>query len=151
MKRILFVCTGNTCRSPMAEAALRHHGKAVFEVKSAGVFADAGSDASAHAKTALQEKGIEINHTSQQLTEELLEWADVVLTMTRGHKQTIAQYYPGLENKVYTLYEYTERINRDISDPYGGSLEVYRKTLNELNELLQRFAKNQADESGGHV
>lgn len=151
MKRILFVCTGNTCRSPMAEAVLLHHGKEVFEVKSAGVFADAGSDASAHAKTALKEQGIEINHTSRQLTEEMLQWADVVLTMTRGHKQTIAHYYPRLENKVYTLYEYTDRIDRDISDPYGGSLEVYRKTLNELNELLQRFVKNQAVEGGGHV
>lgn len=145
MKRILFVCTGNTCRSPMAEAVLLHHGKEVFEVKSAGVFADAGSDASMHAKMALKEQGIEINHTSQQLNEELLQWADIVLTMTKGHKQTIAQYHPGSEEKVHTLYEYTERVDRDISDPYGGSIEMYRKTLNELNELLQRFVKNQSD------
>ncbi len=65
MKRVLFVCTGNTCRSPMAEALLRHYGEGKFEVQSAGVFAYPGSDASVHAKEALAEKGIAIDHASR--------------------------------------------------------------------------------------
>ncbi|WP_028400655.1 low molecular weight protein arginine phosphatase [Ectobacillus panaciterrae] len=141
MKRILFVCTGNTCRSPMAEAVLRHYGDGAFEVKSAGVFAAAGSDASAHAKSALEEKGIQINHTAAQLHEEQLEWADAVLTMTGSHKQLILQYFPNMQEKVFTLYEATDDRSRDISDPFGGSLEVYKATLNEMEQLIQRFIK----------
>jgi protein-tyrosine-phosphatase len=141
MKRILFVCTGNTCRSPMAEAILRHYGGDMFEVKSAGVFAAAGSDASAHAKSALAEKGIDINHAATQLNEELLEWADVVLTMTNSHKQLILQYFPHVQEKVFTLYEATEEADKDISDPFGGSLEIYKETLREMEELIQLFMK----------
>ncbi|MFX3624424.1 MAG: low molecular weight protein arginine phosphatase [Ectobacillus sp.] len=145
MKRILFVCTGNTCRSPMAEAVLRHYGKGKFEVKSAGVFASAGSEASEHAKAALAEKGIVINHTSQQLTEELLNWADAVLAMTKSHQQLILQHYPHMKDKVYTLHQFVNETDKDISDPFGGSLAVYKETLQELEAAIEEFLKKNTE------
>ncbi len=145
MKRILFVCTGNTCRSPMAEAVLRHYGKEAFEVKSAGVFASAGSNASLHAIKALEEKGININHTSRQLTEDLLSWADTVLTMTENHKALIIEHFPDMKEKVHTLYEFVEDHSKDISDPFGGDLQVYQATLNELEDLIQRLVQKEND------
>lgn len=136
---ILFVCTGNTCRSPMAEAIFRHYAKESYEVQSAGLFAESGSDASAHAKHALENKGIAVNHSSQQVTEELLDWADLIVTMTGSHRDNILIFYPHLSEKIITLYEAAGESKRDITDPYGGSLSVYKQTLDELEILIQRF------------
>ncbi|MFZ7756726.1 low molecular weight protein arginine phosphatase [Bacillus thuringiensis] len=141
MKRVLFVCTGNTCRSPMAEALLRHHGGDRFEVQSAGVFAYPGSDASVHAKEVLAEKGISIDHTAQQVNETLLDWADIVVTMTENHKQIVLGHYPSVEKKLNTLYGLTEGIGKDISDPFGGSLSIYKETLDEMEKLVQTLLK----------
>lgn len=145
VKRVLFVCTGNTCRSPMAEALLHHHGKEQFDVQSAGVFAAVGSDASSHAKNALEEKGISIAHSSQQVTEELLGWSDVVLTMTTGHRQLLLAQHPEVSEKVHTLYEFVEGTNKDISDPFGGSLAIYKATLEEMEQLVQTLVKKQSE------
>ncbi|MEI4801101.1 low molecular weight protein arginine phosphatase [Bacillus sp. NPDC077411] len=145
MKRVLFVCTGNTCRSPMAEALLRYHGKEQFDVQSAGVFAAVGSDASTHAKNALQEKGIRVAHSSKQVTAELLEWSDVVLTMTTGHRQLLLAHHPEVSEKVYTLYEFVEGTNKDISDPFGGSLAIYKATLEEMEQLVHTLVKKHSE------
>ncbi|PER35187.1 low molecular weight phosphatase family protein [Bacillus cereus] len=145
MKRVLFVCTGNTCRSPMAEALLRHHGGDQFEVQSAGVFAYPGSDASIFAKEALAEKGISIDHAAQQVNEALLDWADIVVTMTENHKQIVLGHYPSVEKKLNTLYGLTEGIGKDISDPFGGSLSIYKETLDEMEKLVQTLLKKHSE------
>ncbi|HDX9613305.1 TPA: low molecular weight protein arginine phosphatase [Bacillus toyonensis] len=145
MKRVLFVCTGNTCRSPMAEALLRHHGGDKFEVQSAGVFAYPGSDASIYAKEALAEKGISIDHAAQQVNEALLDWADIVVTMTENHKQIVLGHYPSVEKKLNTLYGLTEGIGKDISDPFGGSLSIYKETLDEMEKLVQTLLKKHSE------
>ncbi|MCH4569045.1 low molecular weight protein arginine phosphatase [Bacillus wiedmannii] len=145
MKRVLFICTGNTCRSPMAEALLRHYGEGKFEVQSAGVFAYPGSDASIYAKEALVEKGIAIDHASQQVNETLIDWADIVVTMTENHKQIVLGHYPSVEKKVDTLYGVTEGISKDISDPFGGSLSIYKETLEEMEKLVQTLLKKHSE------
>ncbi|MEI7025731.1 low molecular weight protein arginine phosphatase [Paenibacillus sp. y28] len=117
MNRILFVCTGNTCRSPLAEAMMRKLAsdyQITLEVRSAGVAAVSGGPASRHSQTVMKERGLPSEHQSQALSRELVEWADMVLTMTMGHKQRIVQLFPGAVDKVHTLKEYVEDDDRAL-------------------------------------
>jgi protein-tyrosine-phosphatase len=111
MVRILFVCTGNTCRSPLAEGMLRHMlqgEKLEAEVRSAGVSAGNGSSISRNSAAVLQEKGIEHKLTTSALIEPDVEWADVILTMTMGHKGIVIQRHPQALEKIFTLKEFVE-------------------------------------------
>lgn len=137
--RILFVCTGNTCRSPMAEALLKSKQLPHVEVKSAGVFALEGSDASEHAKTVLTEKGIEIAHRSSLLKKQDVDWATYILTMTSGHKQHVIERFPEADGKTFTLKEFVSGQEGDVFDPFGGSVETYRQTRKELEQLIEQL------------
>ena len=139
MRRILFVCTGNTCRSPMAEAILKNKQLTDVEVKSAGIYAANGSEASTHAKQVLDDNQVPHNHRSHLLTAEAVEWADLILTMTSSHKFAIQQQFPQAVMKVFSLKEYAGEIgSQDVGDPYGGSLAVYEETYQELEKLIDK-------------
>ncbi|OEH93303.1 low molecular weight protein arginine phosphatase [Bacillus solimangrovi] len=141
MKKILFVCTGNTCRSPMAEAIFNAKTGETFEAKSAGIFAAQGSSASPQAIQVLKEKDIDFSHSSRILDRDLLEWADVILTMTSGHKQVIKQQYPNVAEKVHVLQQFVDIDSDlvDISDPYGGSVSIYRQTSGEIESAINKL------------
>ncbi|MED3843704.1 low molecular weight protein arginine phosphatase [Geobacillus stearothermophilus] len=139
--RILFVCTGNTCRSPMAAALLENKQLPDVEVKSAGVFAAEGSEASVHAKMVLKEKGIEAAHRSSQLKKEHIDWATHVLAMTSGHKDMIVERFPEAKDKTFTLKQFVSGTDGDIADPFGGPIEVYRAARDELETLIDRLAE----------
>ncbi|OLP66797.1 Low molecular weight protein-tyrosine-phosphatase YwlE [Bacillus pumilus] len=141
---ILFVCTGNTCRSPMAQAlfaSIADEKGLRVTVKSAGVYASDSGKASPQAIEALFEKSIPLNHSSAKLTEDLIQEADYVLTMTAQHKQLILAQYAFAAEKVFTLKEYATGKAGDVSDPFGGSLPVYQETRDELETLLYQLAE----------
>ena len=140
LKRILFVCTGNTCRSPMAAALFAHRmgSDSGWEAVSAGIYAGFGSPASHHAVEALKELSIELtHHQSKPLTAELVETADLIVTMTASHRLAILQDFPAVGNKVCLIKSFgTSKVPADIPDPFGGSLDVYKKTRDEIDRAL---------------
>ncbi|HHT51275.1 MAG TPA: low molecular weight protein arginine phosphatase [Eubacteriaceae bacterium] len=149
MKTILFVCTGNTCRSPMAAGILKDliekspPGDNSIEVKSAGLMVFEKGPAHPNAIKVTKDKGIDISdHTSQQLTLELMERADLILTMTQSHRDQIIIVEPKYKDKVYTLLEFIqeegETENVDIADPFGLSKEEYEKTAQQLTWAIEK-------------
>jgi|HigsolmetaAR203D_1030402.scaffolds.fasta_scaffold02457_11 protein-tyrosine phosphatase len=109
MKKILFVCTGNTCRSPMAQglfSVMAREAGIEAEVRSAGIAAVDGMSVSRHAADILQKQGFEEELSSRKLTEEDVRWADLILTMTMNHKGSILRQFPEALDKTWTLKEF---------------------------------------------
>ncbi len=140
MNMVLFVCTGNTCRSPMAEALFCHRiGETIaWNARSAGVYAPSGAPASHHAISALQELDIDLaGHQSQSLTPELVGAAKLIISMTEAHRNYILDLFPEVGNRVFLLNSFgTGKVPADVSDPFGGSLNTYKKTRDEIDRAL---------------
>lgn len=148
---ILTVCTGNICRSPMAEYLLRQQLGPDSEgrVSSAGVYATNGQPASEEAVRALAERGIDASaHRSRMLTRPMAEEADYILVMTRSHQDAICSQWPDLAAKVrgITAFRVARDQERDIPDPIGQSTDVYRQTCEQLNAALADFILYLADQ-----
>jgi protein-tyrosine phosphatase len=121
----------------MAEAILKSKNINGVEVRSSGIFAVNGSDASVNAKQVLVENQIEHHHQSNSLTKKDTEWASLILTMTNSHKAAIAANFPEAAAKTFTLKEYVGGAHGlDVSDPFGGDIDMYRATFKELEKLI---------------
>lgn len=140
MKMVLFVCTGNTCRSPMAEALFRHRigDDADWDSVSAGIYAASGEPASDHAIEALRELEVDLtNHKSQPLTAKLVKDAELIVAMTGSHQSHILGSFPEVGNRVFLINSFgTSKVPADVSDPFGGSLSTYKRTRDEIDRAL---------------
>ena len=148
---VLLVCTGNICRSPLAEAmllrTLKERGIEGVTVTSAGTGAWDGAPASEGAYLVGLERGLDLSgHRARLLTRELVEDADLILTMARHHRARVDEL--GGEGRVFVLGEYAglEGDEAEVSDPFGGDLEVYRSTCVELEALVGNTAERLATE-----
>lgn len=153
--RILFVCTGNTCRSALAEAVARkvavERGLSDVEVNSAGTSAWDGAPASDGALLVGMERGLDLSqHRAQMLTRELLRDADIILAMGPHHLERIEAL--GGSERSFLLTDFASRgaSSRPVSDPIGGDLDVYRATADELEQEVRRtLDRITADRSSG--
>jgi protein arginine phosphatase len=153
MKTILFVCTGNICRSPLAAAllqrALAERGAQGIDVSSAGTGAWDGAPVSEGAYLVGLEQGLDLSaHRARLLTHDLVEHSDVILTMARHHRARVDEL--GGAGHVFVLGEYAGRTGdgAEVSDPFGGDLNVYRDTCVELAALVATAVDRIVTEAG---
>lgn len=141
MSTLLFICTGNICRSPMAAALFRklaqERGDDV-QVESAGTWGVDGQPASPLAREVLEARGLKLDdHRARTVTREMLARADLVLTMTRSHRDALVAEFPFVRPKIRMLSQ-IEGIEYDIADPYGEPREAYELCADDLAGLIER-------------
>jgi len=147
--QICFVCTGNTCRSPMAAALFNHFNSDANRIAVSAGIAAYDSPISKNARTALTNRGIASmqnndfdNHRARRISEKIIAASSQVIAMTINHSLTLISMYPEYASKIFTMPQ-------SISDPYGLSLQVYEKCLAEIESCLQILFDFPAAESKG--
>jgi protein-tyrosine phosphatase len=146
MPSILFVCTANICRSPMAAALFkgkleREGEKGIWRIESAGTWARDGFPAAEKSQSLLGERGLSLDrHQSRSVSCELLKPFDLILTMERGQKEALRVEFPKLAPRIYLLTEMVGE-HADIKDPIGGPTEEYEKTIHDMEEIFEKGYK----------
>jgi protein-tyrosine phosphatase len=141
--RVLFVCTANICRSPMAAALFSAHLQKVrpdwqeWLVESAGTWAANGKTASKNSQVAMARRGLDIRgHRSRTVTPEMLAGSDLILTMESGHKEALCLEFPFVIGRIFLLTEMVGNAE-SIKDPYGGTLQEYEETASLLENVIE--------------
>ncbi|MFA9407029.1 MAG: low molecular weight protein arginine phosphatase [Anaerolineales bacterium] len=141
MNSVLFVCSANQCRSPMAEALfkalLNERGEEdEWKIASAGVWAAPGYPATDNARVIIEERGLDISaHLSQPISRDLLGEYHLVLVMENAHKETLQANYPEFADRI-VLFRNLAGDDTDFDDPVGGSLDRYRGAADEIQHIL---------------
>ena len=144
--KIMFICTGNICRSAMADGMMKKlvkENNIDVEICSCGVYAETGDYATYNAVEAAKEYGVDISsHRATNIRDSKIKEMDLILCATISHKQSVLYLYPELKGKVFTMKEYAkiykEGQDMDIKDPWGYDEFVYRKCASEINECLEK-------------
>ena len=143
----MFICTGNICRSAMAEGYMKKRVEeeklSNIEVSSSGIYGEEGMGASYLAKEAMDEYGVKLDkHIARITSKTNVKEMDLILCATMSHKKILLQMYPELEDKIYTIKEYAydgEIRDKDISDPWGFDITVYRRCAAELTDSIDKI------------
>ena len=144
--KIMFICTGNICRSAMAHVMLEKRAKEQnkdIQVYSCGVFAMEGDVPTYEGIQVMKEYGIDLkNHRATHIRNSKIEEMDIILCATTSHKNNVINMYPHLKEKVYTMKEYAEydKNDMDIKDPWGYGIEVYRKCAKEIEDCIDKMS-----------
>jgi protein-tyrosine phosphatase len=138
---ILFVCTGNTCRSPMAEAAARQlveaRGWSHVQVASAGTAAAPGGGASAHAVTVAAEHDLDLSgHRARHLDRATVDWADLILAMSPTHLDAVDAHGGGERAALLTEFLDDARAGEPVADPFGGTEDDYRRAYLQMRDAI---------------
>lgn len=137
--KVVFVCTGNTCRSPMAEAIFKDLVRDA-EVISAGIYASYGEKAAPNAIKVCEKYGLDLtNHSSQNIGGVNLAYDDLILTAEYRHKKELLNAFPNLE--IRTINEYAEYGYEDIADPIDGDFDDYENCFLEIRESLEKIVE----------
>ncbi|NQT95967.1 MAG: low molecular weight protein arginine phosphatase [Candidatus Omnitrophica bacterium] len=153
IKRILVVCTGNACRSPMAEGFLKQYLKPEngFEVISAGISAIAGLVPTPEAVEVMKEEDIDISsYSSNPFSEEFAKAADIILVMSKMHKELISERLPEARDKVCLYKEFAKIEDKNgVDDPIGQSIAVYRRVRDEIRKATLKIVEKIKKENLG--
>lgn len=142
--RILFVCTGNTCRSPMCEAYFKklcdEAGRDDIIVESAGTFGGDGCGASRNSVEVMAAHGIDLSEfKSSSLNRSRIKKADLIIALTAGHRMQILQILPEAVKKTRLLMEFSNQGAGDVADPYGGDRDLYMMCFEEMKKALDNL------------
>ena len=153
--KIMFICTGNICRSAMADWLLKKKIKDLkkenIEVYSSGIYAYDGDISTWEAKEVMKEYEVDLkDHRATNIRNSNIKEMDLILCATKSHKIAVLDIYPELKEKVYTMKEYVgyNRENHDkidIKDPWGYDIETYRSCAAEIDECLELLIKNRLE------
>ena len=147
--KIMFICTGNICRSAMAEGLMKkklQEKGIIAQVCSSGLYAETGDGATYNAIEAMKMYNVDIsNHKATNTRYSNIQEMDVILCATQAHKQNIILLYPNLKNKVYTIKEFAKLDNNgqdmDIKDPWGCDMNVYENCAKEINICIEKIVE----------
>ena len=145
----MFICTGNICRSAMAEGMLRkmlQEKKIEAEIYSCGIYAETGDEPTYNAIDAMKDYDVNItSHKATNIRDSKIKEMDIILCATNSHKQNVLYLYPELKGKVYTMKEYAgidkDGQDLDIKDPWGYDLNVYKHCAKEIQECLEKIVE----------
>ena len=143
--KIMFICTGNICRSAMAHAMLEKRVKEEnkdIEVYSCGVYAENGDIPTYEGIEVMKEYGIDLkSHRATNIRNSNIKDMDIILCATSSHKNNVISMYPELKEKIYTMKEYVgyPKNDIDIKDPWGYGIEVYRKCVAEIEDCINKI------------